>query len=76
MKKAQSTIELTLSLVVLVILLVGTIKVFIWITRTTVERDKKYLENFTRTFNRDEPFYRPSNASFVPQTRNLPEAEE
>lgn len=65
-KKAQSTLELTLSWVVLVMLLAGMIKVFSWSSRCIVGRHNAYLGNFKENYNNPNEFYQPPNAEFVP----------
>jgi uncharacterized membrane protein len=41
--KAQSTVELTLVLIVCVIFLLGIAKIFVWVNRTLVERQERFL---------------------------------
>ena len=70
-KKAQSTLELTLSWVVLVILLAGMIKVVSWSSRCIVGRHNAYLYHYKGNYNNPSEFYTPPNADFVPQVGGI-----
>ncbi|MBU1726893.1 MAG: hypothetical protein KJ880_04625 [Candidatus Omnitrophica bacterium] len=71
MKRAQSTIELTLSLVVMIILLAGIVKFFVWSSKCYVNRHNAYLDDFANTYANTDEFYSPVNASLVPQVNGL-----
>ena len=60
-RRAQATLELTLALIVIVILLGGMAKVFVWGTRSIVGRHNKYVSDFTKTFDDD-----PSSNDYIP----------
>jgi len=72
-RKAQATLELTLSLIIIVILLGGMVKVLVWGTRSIVGRHNKYVSDFTNTFD-DDPSsndYIPSKVELVPKVKGV-----
>ena len=66
MRKAQCTLELTLSFIVIVMLFLGMIQVFAWASRCLVVRHNQYLHNFSSTYNNPNEFYTPPEADLVP----------
>ena len=66
MKKAQCTLELTLSLLVVFILLAGAFALLFWSTRCLVNRHNTFLSNFPNTYNNPGEFYQPDRANLVP----------
>jgi len=66
--KAQTTLELTISLVVIIILLAGMMRLFIWLSRNIVGRQKAYMKDYKGNISRPDAFYEPSIADIVPQT--------
>lgn len=66
MKKGQSTLEFTLTLIVLVILFAGMLQLFIWSSRSMVKRHNAYLVDFGVNYNNPVKFYTPERVDLVP----------
>ena len=73
--KAQSTLELTLSFIVVVMLLSGSIKVMLWGVNSLVGRHNayiSYLDDTSRNGRMQENFYVPKKISLVEEVENVP----
>lgn len=68
--KAQTTLELTLSFIFIILLLAGMIRLSIWATRTIVGRHNAYLYNFRNSYNNNSEFYNRSTSPY-----RLPDAD-
>lgn len=74
--RAQSTLEFSLALMVLVVLLAGAVKVLCWGVGALVGRHNAYVGKpgspFSATFDNPNPnFYTPPKVSLVPQMQNV-----
>lgn len=56
---AQATLELTISLIVCVVLLIGIAKIFVWLNRCMVERQQAYQSGRINPLGKID-FYTPS----------------
>ena len=56
-EKAQGTLELTITLIAVVLLLMGITRVFIWLNSTMIDRHRNYTN--TRTNYDSVDFYEP-----------------
>ena len=67
---AQSTLELTISLVVIIILLAGMVRLFIWLSQVMiVGRQKAYMRDYRTNITRPDAFYEhPPIADIAPPT--------
>lgn len=67
LNKGQSTLEITLAFIVILMLFFGMVKLFVWGTRCIVKRDQAYMRDFTHNYDNPDPgFYTPENVSLVP----------
>lgn len=76
--KAQATLELTLSISLAMILLVGMCQLFIWASLNLVHRQSAYRRNLpdyvnSKVKNPGSEFYLSSEANLVPKVRGLDE---
>lgn len=72
--KAQSTLELTIAFIVIIILLAGVVRLFIWFSGSVVGREKTYLKSYKRNIEKPLEFYHPP-ADIVPN-RVYPESKK
>jgi len=66
MRKAQSTLELTLSFVVIIMLLVGMFRVFTWVVKNIVGQDKTYTTIMQNPAGGAQDEYTPEKINLVP----------
>ncbi len=66
--KGQSTLELTIALVVIIILLAGMVRLFIWLSRSIIGRQKAYMGDYKENIEKPYEFYSPKRTSIVPKT--------
>ena len=54
----QSTLELTISLVVIIMLLAGMVRLFIWLSTVIVGRQKAYMSDYRTNIMQPDAFYK------------------
>jgi CHASE3 domain sensor protein len=72
---AQCTLELTLSFIVMVMVLIGVLRVFVWAANTMSQRHNEYIRDFTSIYATneiDDPLTPPDNAILVPDEVIIP----
>lgn len=69
--RAQATVELTIAFLASIILMLGVVKVFVWLNRCTVERQYNYQTSRTQLLHTVDPIYDGKNYNYptaIPNT--------
>jgi hypothetical protein len=70
--KAQCTLELSLSLIVMVLVLIGVLRIFVWAANTMSQRHNYYVDNFPSIYASDDDLPPAQRANLVPPEVAMP----